>query len=589
MYSVSEEYKTQIEYARRNPSHIKILFGLTDPDAPGASTITDNGSLLYSNTGNIDLGYSVASPYVTLEPLRWKLNGLGELPVPVNYTYQGYTSSIISDASGVFSEQPVITIEFSTIVFFPGISFVFDDVNDDYPTEIAVKFYKAGTQILAQTIKPDASNYVWAYKLPAHDKMTMSFVSTSKPYRRVRVFGIVYGLLKTFTEKNLVSCEGSRTVDPISAKLPTNNLNFTVFDTKQDYNPENPKGVWEYLDSGQSVRVQLGYELDSGIIEWVPWCSNFSTGDISVSSSGVATRLTISTVNILNFMEKKYTYGKYYPEGRTLAELVEDLMMFAGMPGAYTVDATLRTLRTKVPLPVDSVGKLLQLIANAGMCVLDVDRGGQIQIVKEHSTSDNFDLNLHKQFRTPEVNKYPLLKGLKVGYTRLVTPTGTPESLVDAYELASGATTTVELGYNPSRDQTYTTTGSLIIQSIEFFAEWCSIVYSGTGTISVQGVTMDYKPASIVTKYADIGADTSMYNVLIDNADWAAQYNAWVAKYYNRRVQYATEHRGYPEMDLLDRINLASSYNNNLGVTVLETSIKYNGAIRGTALLLGDD
>ena len=124
MYPVTAEYKAALNQSVREPSYIKIVFGVTDPDAPGASTITaPQGQLPYSNAAAVDRGSTVPLSYATLELNRFILTGRTPLPVKENPIWQGYIGTALSDGECVYAEPPILHIEFSDYFEFPGLSF----------------------------------------------------------------------------------------------------------------------------------------------------------------------------------------------------------------------------------------------------------------------------------------------------------------------------------------------------------------------------------------------------------------------------------------------------------------------------------
>ena len=85
MYPVTAKWKEETEQTLRNPSYVRIVFGVTDPDAPGLSTQTDNGHLPYSDVDSVDVGTTAPSTYQTLERNRFILDGKNPLPPENNH------------------------------------------------------------------------------------------------------------------------------------------------------------------------------------------------------------------------------------------------------------------------------------------------------------------------------------------------------------------------------------------------------------------------------------------------------------------------------------------------------------------------
>lgn len=127
MYPVTAKWKEETEQTLRNPSYVRIVFGVTDPDAPRLSRPTDNGHLPYSDIDSVDVGTTAPSTYQTMERNRFVLDGKNPLPREVNPIYQGFVGTEISDDTGVYAIQPFVKVAFDDYVQFPGLTFQFDE------------------------------------------------------------------------------------------------------------------------------------------------------------------------------------------------------------------------------------------------------------------------------------------------------------------------------------------------------------------------------------------------------------------------------------------------------------------------------
>lgn len=58
-------------------------------------------------------------------------------------------------------------------------------------------------------------------------------------------------------------------VDPVSAALPTIEIEFSISNLNGQYNPDNPQGAEKYLMERQEITARYGYLID-GAIEWIP-------------------------------------------------------------------------------------------------------------------------------------------------------------------------------------------------------------------------------------------------------------------------------------------------------------------------------
>lgn len=119
-----------------------------------------------------------------------------------------------------------------------------------------------------------------------------------------------------------------------------------------------------------------GYQLDNGSIEWLQMGSLY-VYEWSASDE----KATIRAVDVLKFIDDDYYKGQYYENGITLYDLAVLVLTDAGVGNDdYYLDTYLKKVIIHNPLPKVKHKEALQIIANAGRCVLDYDRYGRIRI-----------------------------------------------------------------------------------------------------------------------------------------------------------------------------------------------------------------
>lgn len=581
MYVVSEEYREQMNRPVRNPSYVRLTFGITNPNAPGLSTITSNGAESFSNLASLDRGLNVYRPVATLEPHRWLLNGQQSIYDPDNPTYQGFVGNRFSTASGTYSPIPALTITFSDYVAFAGLSFRFDSGgNDWHPTRFQIRAYHGSTSVYNKVKYPTNEYFVVDDKIPACNKLVLYWRYSNKPYARPRLMSLIYGIMQELTSDDLVSVSCAREVDPISTSFPKADLKFSIFDVNGKYDPDNPNGVWEYLETRQPVTAEIGYELDGGGVEWMPWANCYTTGDVNVSGQGASLQVEISAASLVNHLTMQYDEGKYYPSGRSLFDLANDVMTFAGFSGGIRLDESLKNIITYQPLPIDSVNNLLQLIANAGRCILDVDRGGEVSIRPQNNTLEDFQYNFSNLITEPSTTKIPPLKRLGITYYSVVLDT-TTSVVVDKAAVNNATRNTITLNHDAISGGTVTVSG-LTLHSYTSYAYKTVVNVSGTGTVTVKGYRINSNELLLVKRYGDVGEDLdSLGNRLLTSFEMANAYADWIAAYEKRRNTYSASDRGYPEVDVGDNVGFVTGYENNINVTQVAQTITYNGTITG--------
>ena len=581
MYPVTEQWKSDNDLALRNLSYIRIVFGVTDPDALSLSNPVDNGHLSYSDTASVDLGTTAPATYQTLERNRFVLDGVNPLPSKTNPIYQGYAGYLISDENCMWTINPKITITFDDYVQFPGLTFQFDESKSEYPSEFQIIAYYDNTEVFNQTVYPDTAYWSYMEPIPINNKLELIWKKSNLPHRRARLTSLIYGLVNTLTTEDVVSCSSNKEIDLLSSAIPKQEFEFTFIDTQQMYDPENPDSLWEYLESRQPVTYYYGYLLSTGTIEWIPWGVSYSTGDFSVTEQGRVANVTIKCVGLADHLNTNYDEGVYSEEGKSLFDLAMEVMEFAGFEDTIQLDDALKNIVTHNPMPTQSVNKCLQLIANAGRCIMSHSRGGYITILKENNVSTGFEMDFKHMTDTPQTSKIAPLRNLTISYTHTTLESTTSNAVQDV-EITDAVNKEYIFTHSGYANLSLKATGCTVVGTPQYYAYKTVAVLNGTGTITITGNRIIENTIEVSKKYSDVGEDLSgVTNKLIDNQADAEAYADWVAEVTLRRNSYSAPDRGYPEVDVGDSVVFTSNFQNQIPVTVTKQKLTFNGAIKG--------
>ena len=596
MRTVSADYKTQIKQPLRNPSYIKIEFSVIDPEAIGDAALTDDGAEYYSNSADVKNSYDVLESYPTLEHNRLILDGVYPLPPKPDegpFVYQGYVGDEISTADGTDTTPNVVTVAFLTTYFdFIGLTMDFDTHRGDYPAQLNVKAYNDALEVYNQTKTADAKeSWVWEDNIPECNKIEISSLESTIPYRRFRLQNLVFGVKKVFTDDDLVSASWNRSVDLINSKLPINSMDFTFLDPTRVYDPENALGIFQYLEEEQPCKFSYGYELNDGTIEWFVGGNTFTSGEVQVETQSVIPKVTFKTVSIINYLTDLYTEGKYYPSDISLYDLAEDVLQFCNIPlnglglPRWSLDSALSSLYTKMPLPVAEARVCLQLIANAAMCVLKDDVDGNVVIEPAPTTVEMFTMELGDVNAPPKTKKFPVLQGLDT-YFHQLTPESTLEAIAEV-AIVGASSTTIEVEHEmASGVAAVAGAGLTIVGTPEYFARMTRIVLTGTGTLTINGYRLNVTKKRISYEFNLTGDRVLLENSLLTSETQTVAFAEWAGRYLNKRNMYEVMDRGFPELDVGDTISLETLFTPLVETHILQSSIQYNGAIKGQTVLL---
>lgn len=593
MYSTSKLYNLGMDSTFRNVTKAKIIFGLVNEEAIKTVTITDNDHIFFSDSNNLAKGIDVTNTYHTLERNRFVLDGRNILISKNNREYQGFCSNTISGnevSPSLFNKSPILTFEFDKEVSLSGLTLKFDTITNSYPTRCKlVGLDSKGQKTIELYEKLDASmNATLIINKGFNDckKIIIEFYNTFPSRRRLRVLSVTLGRTVVIDNTELQSVVLENSIDCISASLPVQNLKFNVIDTTNSYDLDNPNNVQRYLESGQPVEYLLGYEINDKNTEWIPICKLFTTGTVSMTGSTKLATLSFEANSILSKLNMKYP--NILLEEKSLYDLAMDLIEYVELPHLLQIDPILREYKTTIPLPNIAIKESLQLIANAGCCIMSLSRNGQVIIKRENSFEyPNFKFKFNNMTSTPKVDKVPILKSLTSSYHKILIEDKELELLNSSFEISSEKSLILE--YETSTNHRYETTGSLtIVEEPKFYCNAVELKLSGRGTLLIYGNKINTNSISKLNVINDVGVDVSISNPLIDNSSWLNDYMQFIIDYYTRRTTYSFQDRGYPNIDMLDLISIENNYNNDKIGKVIEYELNYNGSLSGKTKVLSE-
>lgn len=192
---------------------------------------------------------------------------------------------------------------------------------------------------------------------------------------RLRIYRFSCGLTNTFYNDKVFNFSTKEYVSPIAETVPSSDTTITVVNYDMYYNPDNPESTLAYLELGQEVRVAFGYDVTgNGDIEWLLEKKSYLKTWKANESQAVFT-----SVDLFDFIGNNTSYvrGKYSEEGTPLYDIAVDVLKDLGVAD-YFIDTSLKDIMINNPMPVVKHSAALQIIANAGRCILREGRSGQI-------------------------------------------------------------------------------------------------------------------------------------------------------------------------------------------------------------------
>ena len=370
MYNVSQAYKESMKQPVINHSYMKVMLGLINQEAQASAAVENQSQYTaYSEFPTLFTKNDIGNMYASYEQDFWKADGsMYFLPrSPTNYRQNGlitedlFTSNLLIKFSFGYGSSDIrgLTVQFGhnyptqfTVITSDGTEFQFENDSNKFETE----------QVFENT-----------------DSLTLRIEAMSVPNNRVRIYYVKFGLGLEYDNEWIMSANSSSVLSAINEDLPEVNFSVTLKNDDQRFNVDNPSSEINFLESGQNLSVSYGYELDDGNIEWMQLHS------LRVSEwSANDTQATIKAVDRFKYMSDSYYKGVYYEDGISLYDLAELVFADAGIESAdYYLDSYLQKVVVHNPLPNVTHKEALQIIANAGRCIMDYDRYGRIRIYSE--------------------------------------------------------------------------------------------------------------------------------------------------------------------------------------------------------------
>lgn len=568
MKIVSDKIKEVMNQDIRPATQFQASLEMIDRSVEGDATVTLPDATQFS-TGVFDDSHE--GDYVAFEKDIFLVGSTQRILPDDGYINNGYVSSAMCDDKGIFQEIPIIEISLNQSQSFIGMTYEFAYA---YPTQILVTYYLKGKQQGQFMSCPTDLTFVDAEnRLGEFDRITFEFLRMSEPNRRLRVTRISFGYEKKFEMGDILSVNHSLSIDPISASLPYEKLTLKVNNLNKDYNPDNPQGLWVYFANGQTLTIKYGVEVDNGI-EWV------EAGKLLLSDAPTvdANSASFEAVDLISTLTNEYYKSVWNENGITLYELATNILKDAGVT-RYVLPESLKSLVTFTPLPILPHRECLQMIANAGRCILYTDPQGVIVI--EDQTHDETPIDYHidfaKVFAKPIVKKTEKLKSVDVRvHSRHKTSERT--NLCKQTGVVIEGTKEIQVMYDAATDIEATVVGGELLYAI-YYAHTAFLQISAESTVDIEVTGCAIKDDTTVfsTKVSDSGEVCPLDNPLISDAGWAKNVGEWVAVYLESRNTYDMNFRQDFTLDINDVVYVKSDFEDNIPARITKLQFKLPG------------
>lgn len=580
----------QLKKPKRNLGFLKVKFNIVDPETN--PDLSSNSEEIFSDLDNIkETTIPQSKNYATLEKNFWLLNdsqpiyGSEELE-------QTYVSSYMSDKNCLFSDKACITLTSSVYLTTLGLTMVFDSIDKNYAKKLKVKAYRDSTMIMDKdyTLSSYSDRLIFAdnEELVRWNKIEIYFIESSLPYRRIRVNQLLFGIMETYTDENLISAESKEKTTMINSELPTHTFKFTIDNMNKLFNPDNPQGWYRYILQQQPISYEWGYQLDDGTIEWILGGKMLLTGSVEVGENQVS----FSTTSLINYLTKVYKKGVYNSSGRSLYDLAVDVLEDSNIDSSqYNLWSGLKSIKTDAPLPKLEARQLLQIIATTGNCILFTNRENVINIQPFNYVLNPDGMSYDFITSNPVVKVQSELHNTII-YINHYSKEDNVSELFKNESLEITGTKTIEIEYDLATDILATITGGTIVNA-NYYGRYAILKITNTGedtiSLKVSGKKINNSQTIDSKQFNDDGENIEYKNDLItqmvENSK-ETKLKDFIGNWYNNRNIYSFENRGDIVKDTREIIPIETDFSNSLIGYLVENNIKYDGAWSGNSVVV---
>lgn len=361
MLQVTSAYKEEMKKPLRGHTLMRVNIGVINQEAQG-SAIVSSETAYFSNLSKPLNNYVVDALYATTEQNYSTVDGR------MYFLPREKSDCVLNQ--GIVSKEIEGTIDF----IFPvpvDLRGVTIDFGKTYPEEFTI--------VTDQSLKDVTGNTKSKYVCDEVFKgtTTLSIIPNKmvNGHGRLHIHEIIMGIGIYFNERNILSASKKEHISPIMEALPTIDFRLSVNNKDRAYDIENEKSTVNFLELGQKMQAFLGQEIEDRI-EWL------QVGTLKLKEwSADDDKMSFTAIDFLSSLTGKYRKGKFYPQGISIYDLCLDVLTDARVdPREFYIDEYLKAVKIKNPIPVVTHREALQLLSNAGRCLLYQDEKGKIVI-----------------------------------------------------------------------------------------------------------------------------------------------------------------------------------------------------------------
>ena len=361
MLQVTSAYKEEMKKPLRGHTLMRVNIGVINQEAQGSAHVSSE-TAYFSNLTKPLNNYVVDALYATTEE---------------NYsTIDGRMYFLPREKSDCVLNQGIVSKDFmGDIQFMFPIPYDLRGITIDFGKAYPVDFTIITDNARKEVRGNKAGKYVCEDVFQGVSSLTIHPERMINGQAFLHIHEIIMGIGIYFNERNILTASKKEHISPIMEALPTIDFRLSVNNKDRAYDIENEKSTVNFLELGQKVQAFTGQEVGERI-EWL------QIGTLKLKEwSSDDDKMSFTAIDFLSGLTGKYRKGKFYPQGISIYDLCLDVLTDAGVdPREFYIDEYLKAVKIKNPIPAVTHREALQLLSNAGRCLLYQDEKGKIVI-----------------------------------------------------------------------------------------------------------------------------------------------------------------------------------------------------------------
>lgn len=264
-------------------------------------------------------------------PCEWGSVLLDSSTTPFPYDPEnqnmGLWSTQISKADGTFETPIVLTLTASGQYSSQGLTLTFDRQKTIFCNDLNIKWYRNDTLLDDKDFIPNSSKYFCHNKVENYDKVIITFNKLNTPYNRLKLQALDYGYGTAFLGAQLRSVNVIQELNPISAELSINTVDFVL---------DDDSGIDYSFQSKQPLTVSFNGQLRA-------------TTFVSRSQRQTKTTWKVESEDYIGQLTSLTFLGDVYTD-KNAKELLESIFSQAKIPVEIASDFDDVTLTGYIPV-----------------------------------------------------------------------------------------------------------------------------------------------------------------------------------------------------------------------------------------------